>query len=75
MKAHPALFDGEGEGSQKIHIHIQNALLLFQFTIHMHIQNAQTNHRRSHRTGSTGPDPTNFWEPNMGPAQNFVAKY
>ena len=32
-------------------------------------------HRRSHRTGCTGPDPTNFWDSNMGPAQNFVAKY
>ena len=29
-------------------------------------------HRRSHRTG---PDPTNFWDSNMGPALNFVAKY
>ena len=32
-------------------------------------------HRRSHRTGYPGPDPTNFWESNMGPAQNFVATY
>ena len=32
-------------------------------------------HRRSHRTGCTGPDPTNFWDSNMGPPQNFVAKY
>ena len=30
-------------------------------------------HRRSHRTGCTGPDPTNFWESNMGPAQYCVA--
>ena len=22
-------------------------------------------HKRSHRTGCTGPDPTNFWESNM----------
>ena len=28
------------------------------------------NHRRSHRTSCTGPDPTNFWESNMWPAQN-----
>ena len=32
-------------------------------------------YRRSHRTGCTGPDPTNFWESNMGPAQICVAKY
>ena len=32
-------------------------------------------HRRSHRTGCTGQDPTNFWDSNMGPPQNFVAKY
>ena len=32
-------------------------------------------HRRSHRMGCMGPDPTNFWESNMGPAQNCVAKY
>ena len=32
-------------------------------------------HRRSHRTGCTGPDPTNFWDSNMGPSQNFVSKY
>ena len=32
-------------------------------------------HRRHHRTGCTGPDPTNFWESDMGPAQNCVAKY
>ena len=24
-------------------------------------------HRHSHRTGCTGPDPTNFWDSNMGP--------
>ena len=29
-------------------------------------------HRRSHCTGCVGPDPTNFWESNMGPAQNCV---
>ena len=29
-------------------------------------------HRRSHLTG---PDPTNFWESNTGPAQNCVANY
>ena len=29
-------------------------------------------HWRSHRMGCTGPDPTNFWDFNMGPAQNFV---
>ena len=32
-------------------------------------------HRRSHRTGCPGPDPTNFWDSDMGPPQNFVAKY
>ena len=32
-------------------------------------------HWRSHRMGCTGPDPTNFRESNMGPAQNCVAKY
>ena len=32
-------------------------------------------HRSSHRTGCTGPDPTNFWDSNMRPAQNFVAKF
>ena len=31
--------------------------------------------RRSHRTGCTDPDPTNFWESNMEPAQNYVAKF
>ena len=30
------------------------------------------NHRRSHRMG---PDPTNFLESNMGPAQYCVEKY
>ena len=30
--------------------------------------------RHSHRTGCTGPDPTNFWEAIMGPTQN-CAKY
>ena len=32
-------------------------------------------HRRSHHTGCTGPNPTNFWESNMGPAQYCAAKY
>ena len=30
-------------------------------------------HRRSHRTGFTGPDPTNFWDSNMGPPK-FCSK-
>ena len=37
VKAHPALFEREGEGRPK------KVALLFQFTIHIHIQNAQTN--------------------------------
>ena len=32
-------------------------------------------HRRSHLTGCTGPDPTNFWKSIMGPTQYCVAKY
>ena len=34
-----------------------------------------THHRRSHRTDCTGLDPTNFWESNMGSAQNCASKY
>ena len=31
-------------------------------------------HRRSHRTSCKGPDPTNFWESEVGHAQYGVAK-
>ena len=35
----------------------------------------ESNHRRSHRSGCTDQDPTNFWESNMGPAQHSGVKY
>ena len=53
-------------------VHILTPLSILQCHPHIHLTII---HRRSHRTGCTGPDPTNFLESNIGPAQNCVAKY
>ena len=48
--------------------------MLWAFCIYVSSGNLSTSvweHRRSHRIGCPGPDPTNFWESTMGPAQNF----
>ena len=46
VKAHPALFEGNGPGRGRGEP--KKVELLFQFTIHIHIQNVQTNCEGSH---------------------------
>ena len=57
MKAHPVLFDGEGEGSQEggtiipvynSHTHSKRSTIIPVYNSHTHIQNVQTNCEGSH---------------------------